>query len=357
MTVRELMRSVPFEVTRAEDDESGDGLTMEGYAAVFDTPTRINSWEGVFDEQLRKGAFRKTLRERTPVLQFDHGRHPLIGSIPLGVLNEGREDDNGLFVSARLTDNWLIEPIRDAIRDGAVDGMSFRFEVVREEWRDVNGKLIKDDSELIQLLYRPDDRGPLQRTLIEVRVPELGPVVFPAYKETTVDVRSQALAATIRSEDQLVSLVRSSLAGVPEVRRVDEMIERASHVETLDALRNPDVCRDVAHVLLFPSTPDAPPEGHPSETSEPRQDARLPHTPDGDGPEQETEPAEGEDTERSDDAPPEGHPSEENDAPPPGGHPSMSRGRMRAELARLNGRIDAAERHVDTTERRSAHHG
>ena len=26
--------------------EQSDGRTMEGYAAVFDTPTRIESWEG-----------------------------------------------------------------------------------------------------------------------------------------------------------------------------------------------------------------------------------------------------------------------------------------------------------------------
>lgn len=324
MSARDLTRSVPFQLTRAEDDEAGDGLTLEGHAAVFGVPTRIDSWEGTFDEQIRKGAFRKTIRERTPVMQFDHGRHPLIGSIPLGVISDIREDDEGLFVQARLTDNWLIEPIRGAIADGAVDGMSFRFEVVREEWRDNKGKLLKDDSEILQLLYRPDDRGPLQRTLIEVRVPELGPVVFPAYQETSVDVRARSIASMIRDDEELKRIIRGLLA--EGVKAQTEPDDDPTHPD----LSDPELRRDVARVLLFDETPersdDAPPEdeGHPSTEED-----------------------------RSDDAPPaDGHPSDDDDAPPILGHPSMSRSRMDAELALLTGHIDAAERYEAQSMRR-----
>ena len=169
-----LVRSVPFEIIRA--DSEGDGLTFEGYAAVFDTPTRIDSWEGEFDEQIARGAFKRTLRERTPVLMFEHGQHPLIGSMPLGTIREAKEDEKGLFIRARLSDNWLIEPVRDAVRDGAVDGMSFRFNRPgkgEERWQQRDG-----DVDL--------------RTLLRLSVPELGPVVFPAYEPTTASVRSLA---------------------------------------------------------------------------------------------------------------------------------------------------------------------
>lgn len=171
-----LRRSVPFTITRADDDDDGDGLTLEGYAAVFNTPTRIDSWEGRFDEVISPGAFAKTIKERSPKLQFDHGTHPLLGSLPLGRIDTLKEDDEGLFVRARLSDNWLIEPVRDAIRDGAVDGMSFQFKAIRDEWDE------DDDLEV-----------PL-RTLKEVRLYELGPVVFPAYEETSVGVRSEKVA-------------------------------------------------------------------------------------------------------------------------------------------------------------------
>jgi HK97 family phage prohead protease len=168
----ELIRSVPFELTR--DGSAGDGLTLEGYAAVFNRKATIKDYQGEFEEQIAPGAFRESLERRTPVLMFEHGRHPLIGSMPLGKIETAREDAKGLFISARLSDNWLIQPVRDAVRDGAVTGMSFRFLPPADEdqrWTKRSGK--------------PD-----LRTLLRLDTPELGPVVFPAYEPTTAAVRS-----------------------------------------------------------------------------------------------------------------------------------------------------------------------
>ncbi len=185
----DLCRSAPFELLRA-DDEPGDGLTLEGYGAVTNSVTHIDSWEGSFDEVIAPGAFKKSLRERTPRMQFDHGRHPLIGSIPLGVYTLAEEDDHGLHVAGRLTDNWLIQPVRDAIRDGGVEGMSFRFSIMKEDWTDKDGKKVKDEELWDLLWYGAGDRGPLLRTLKELKVSEVGPVVWPAYDDTSVGVRS-----------------------------------------------------------------------------------------------------------------------------------------------------------------------
>jgi HK97 family phage prohead protease len=197
----DVVRMTPFAV-RADDQEAGDGLTLDGYAAVFNRRALIDSWEGRFWEDIANGSMRKSFREMPPKIQFEHGRHPLIGSMPIARLVTIEESsdpelapDGGAHVVGRLHDNWLIEPVRDAIANKAVDGMSFRFTVVREEWRDADGKVIRDEDKLRELLRRtwfeevPDDEL-LTRTLKEVRVPELGPVVFPAYAETSVGVRS-----------------------------------------------------------------------------------------------------------------------------------------------------------------------
>lgn len=224
-----LERAVTFLPTRSDDESSDDGLTLRGYAAVFDQETEINSWEGYFLETISRGAFRKTIRENTPVLQFDHGRHPLVGSIPIGVIESLSEDDEGLFVEARLSDNWLIEPVRHAIKDRAVKGMSFRFEVIRDEWRDNADKLVKED-ELASLLWNPGERGPLKRTLKELRVQELGPVVFPAYAGTSVDVRAKEAATDIYKDESLMQLIRSSLAlgrDVPDATGLQKEVARA----------------------------------------------------------------------------------------------------------------------------------
>lgn len=161
-----VCRAASFELR----NDTGDGHTLEGYGAVFDTPTRIDSWEGKFDEIIARGAFAKTVQERKPVVQFDHGRDAATGSVPIGAVDEIREDEHGLFVRAILHDNDRVEPIRQAIASGAIDGMSFRFRVTREEW---------DDTPDIPV-----------RTIREVELFEVGPVVFPAYSATSVGVRS-----------------------------------------------------------------------------------------------------------------------------------------------------------------------
>lgn len=192
--VREdLTRTAPFTVrdTGEGGDGKDDGLTLDGYGAVFDAETVIDSWEGTFREVLARGCFKKSLRERTPKMQFDHGRHPLIGSIPIGAFDDGypQEDDQGLHVVGWLTDNWLIQPVRDAIADGGIDGMSFRFSVVRETWTLPNGTKLTDPRTIAEFLWRPPEDGLLLRTVQEVKLSEVGPVVWPAYEQTTVGVR------------------------------------------------------------------------------------------------------------------------------------------------------------------------
>lgn len=208
----EQVRRVEF---RASD--GADGQTLEGYAAVFDAWTDIRDHMGVYRERIAPGAFKRTIGQRTPVLQFDHGTHPLIGSLPLGSISALREDKNGLFVRARLSDNWLIEPVRDAIAEKAISGMSFRFRVIDDEWG-------------------ADDDGE-HRTIKEVELLELGPVVFPAYEQTSVAVRSL-------------------------VRHLDDDT-RAELVRELDESRDEDSedlsTTSVAEVPAVSDSPDEPP--------------------------------------------------------------------------------------------------
>lgn len=200
-----LVRKVEF---RAEP--SSDGLTLEGYAAVFNEWTQIDSYEGTFQERIAPGAFKKTISERMPVLQFDHGTHPLIGSIPLGVITSLREDAHGLKVKARLSDNWLVEPVRDAIRDGAIQGMSFRFRVINDKW--TRGK-----------------NGP-ERTINEIALYEAGPVVFPAYEQTSVGVRSREVLTSLSDPEVRGEIAKLLAFGTdPSVVETTEEVEPQEH--------------------------------------------------------------------------------------------------------------------------------
>jgi len=267
----DLMRSAPFSVVRAADTEPGDGLTLDGYAAVFGSETVIDSWEGRFKETLLPGSFRKTLRERTPRLQFDHGMHPLIGSIPIGKIVSAAEDAQGVHVVARLSDNWLIQPVRDAIEEGAIDGMSFRWNVVREEWRYPDGKPAKFE-DVLNLLWSsydlPEDEL-LTRHVKELKCSELGPVVWPAYDDTSVGVRAK------------VTIDLGSLDTDPAQRRtLAQALYVADAVERGETQDSGEITADAPPPAGHPSQrdespaapPDAPPpDGHPSPTPSPGQ--------------------------------------------------------------------------------------
>jgi HK97 family phage prohead protease len=206
------------EVRRVEFRASeSDGTTLEGYAAVFNEWTDIRDSMGTYRERIAPGAFKRSLGQRTPVVQFDHGAHPLLGSLPLGTLTVAREDRNGLFVRVKLSDNWLIQPFRDAIRDGAVDGMSFRFRPIDDEWTtDADGKEL--------------------RTIKEVELLELGPVVFPAYPQTTVAVRS--LVEHLDDDTRAALAAELGTSSVAEEPAIDDDSPDEPPVASHDAYRN-----------------------------------------------------------------------------------------------------------------------
>ena len=207
-------RDVNFDLESRAGEDGGDGRTLSGYAAVFDTDTEINSYEGHFTERVSPGAFKKTLNERKNVLmQYDHGRDVRVGSTPIGAYTTIREDAKGLYVEGRLFDNDLVEPVRQAIEGGAITGMSFKFKVTRDVWHDKNGKEVKGD-EKYRLMYEPGNRGPLQRTIKEVALYEAGPVASPAYASTSVGVRSSDLEPEER--DALIAQHRALNGDEPE---------------------------------------------------------------------------------------------------------------------------------------------
>lgn len=189
-----LIRMSPLVSVEASDD----GMrTLTGVPIVFNQWTEINGWEGRFRERIAPEALSRTLAERGDKVKvlFNHGYDPQIGEKPLGKPTRMDIRDDGLYVEVPLADTSYNRDLQALIDAGALDGMSFRFGVVADEW---------------------DDDGDLpERTITELRLYELGPVTFPAYEATTVGVRSRSEYELFRERRQYLEQVLTSDDSVP----------------------------------------------------------------------------------------------------------------------------------------------
>lgn len=233
-------KSIVRDAAPARDDGEGDGLTLDGYASVFNSETIIDSWEGRFKEQFLPGSMKASFRAETPKIQFDHGRHATIGSIPIAAFEPGfpvedtdpeRAPDGGAHIVARMLQAPAFEAVREAIAAGAINGMSIRFAPVDERWYRADGTRLKTQGEVWAELDRtwfedvPDEEL-IRRDIVKADVAETGPVVWPAYGTTSVGLRSldadgrhelvRELVAELRADPALARAVAAALTSLED---------------------------------------------------------------------------------------------------------------------------------------------
>lgn len=167
-------------------DDTEDGWTVSGYAAVFDSPSEPLPWT----EYVKRGAFRKTIKDGADVrLLIDHTGVPLArtksGTLKL------REDDKGLYMEARLDpNNPDAVKMRSALMRGDVSQMSFAFETIKDAWN-------KDRT---------------VRELREVRLHDVSIVTYPAYEETSAEIRNNTTNETVIATVAPSSLIKAQIA-------------------------------------------------------------------------------------------------------------------------------------------------
>jgi len=237
-----IRASLPGVELRSSDAGEGSGLPLlHGNFLVFDTWTEINSaYEGQFLERFAPGAVRKTIRESRDKMRvlFQHGQDPHIGDKPLGEIIELRETDEGAYYEVELLNTSYVRDLLPALERGLY-GASFRFGVVREKWNEDPGP------------SEHNPRGLPERTVVEAKVSEFGPVTFPAYQQASAGVRSL-------TDEFLFSAIRDA-----DPERLQDMIARASDLAftEVDVASDDDVDTDTADAdNELPSEEPAPSE-------------------------------------------------------------------------------------------------
>lgn len=150
---------------RAARSGKGPG-TIVGYAAVFG---KFSQDLGGFTEKIAPGAFSAVLNQDVRAL-VNHSADKLLGRSKSGTLRMV-EDELGLRVEIDLPDTQLGRDTAVEVGRGDMDGMSFSFTTDVDQW-DWSGQT------------------PI-RTLVKIRdLYDVGPVVFPAYTDTSAAMRS-----------------------------------------------------------------------------------------------------------------------------------------------------------------------
>jgi len=164
-------RCVVIDEFRYDEDEN----IIYGYAA------RFNVWSeeigGMFREKIRPGAFAKTIKESDIRALFNHDPNFILGRTGNGTLIL-KEDDKGLYFENKLPDTSYARDLAVSIKRGDVIHNSFGFRTIKDDWSDDGRK----------------------RELIEVRLFDISPVVFPAYPQTDVKIRSIMSEVGLESE-------------------------------------------------------------------------------------------------------------------------------------------------------------
>jgi HK97 family phage prohead protease len=167
-------KAVKFETKAISDD------IFEGYASFFNN---IDA----YDDIIEKGAFRKTIsenRSRIKVL-WQHDANE-----PIGLPIDMTEDDNGLYVKAKISMTDTGKKAMTLIKDGVITEMSIGYDVVKDDYKMLGTKRV--------------------RLLKEVKLWEFSPVTFAANEKAKI-MKMRGLLESVKADkmDTAISLIRS----------------------------------------------------------------------------------------------------------------------------------------------------
>lgn len=167
MTTVEKRNLTTNSVEIREDDEGKRTLT--GYAIKWEMKSVMMGWRR-FREQFKRGAFTESLTNEDQLALWSHDTSKVLGRTKNGTLRLF-EDEIGLRFELDLLDTTSGDDAYKTIKRGDVDGVSFGFSMLKQEWDEAD----------------PDN---VIRTITKAKLLEISPVAFPAYPDSEVSARS-----------------------------------------------------------------------------------------------------------------------------------------------------------------------
>lgn len=165
---------------------TGAAPIIGGYALKFN---RLSQNLGGFVERVAPGAVTKTVRDGGDVLaRYQHRDEMLLGRVSAGTLRLA-VDDVGLDYAADVPDTDYGRNLVVLAERGDVRHSSFAFRTMDDDWS-------------------LTEQGFPMRTLLDVQLVDVAPVVSPAYLDTTSGMRSLA-SHLDRGADEIAEALRA----------------------------------------------------------------------------------------------------------------------------------------------------
>lgn len=208
--------------TQETNDTTADELRISGLGSPYEQRVTLGGW-WEWDEEVATGAWARTVaRDGADIRSmFNHDPNQLLGRTTAGTL---RLDDttDGLHYEVDINpDDPAAVGVHARVERGDVTGASVWFRVVREEWTEPT-----------------DDNGlerPLRR-ILEAELFEVGPVVFPAFPQTTAEAAARSIDTMLRA----AGVTRSSKRAALTVDLLADPTGTEARIADLLA-RNPDM--------------------------------------------------------------------------------------------------------------------
>ena len=182
------VRADRVEFRDAATDAKSAGV-LAGYAAVYE---RLSQNLGGFVEKVAHGAFAQSLADNNPVLaRYNHDDNQLLGTTEAETLRVS-SNETGLPYEVDLPDTSVGRDVAVLAKRGDVRYSSFAFRTLEDSWS-------------------VTDQGFPLRTLVKVQLVDVAPVNNPAYRDTSVGMRSLAERTGIDPADL-------TTVGVEEIR-------------------------------------------------------------------------------------------------------------------------------------------
>lgn len=172
------------------------GKKLGGYALKFNT---LSQNLGGFVETIAPGALNKTLADGGDVLcRYQHEDEFLLGRTSSGTLRLVL-DEVGLDYEVDLPNTSYANDVAELAARQDVRFSSFAFCVIEDEWGFT-------------------EQGFPLRTLLQIQLVDVAPVVSPAYLDTTTGLRHLAEARNLDFDSVRAAAESGSLADLMEVR-------------------------------------------------------------------------------------------------------------------------------------------